>query len=173
MAWGASRDSACYQAAASVKMHLLAVGTRMPGWVATAFEEYARRMPRECSIELREIPPAHRGKNGNADRYKADEAQRILSVLPRGAHLVVLDERGKSWTTKQLSRQLDDWMHSGHDLALVVGGPDGLDPSLMQQAQQKWSISPLTLPHPMVRVLLAEQLYRAMTILQGHPYHRE
>jgi 23S rRNA (pseudouridine1915-N3)-methyltransferase len=173
MAWRASRDSTGHQDVATVKIHLLAVGTKMPGWVVTAFEEYTKRMPRECSIELREIPPAHRGKNGNPDRYKADEAQRILSALPRGAHLVVLDERGKSWTTKQLSRQLDDWMHSGHDVALVVGGPDGLDPSLMQQAKQKWSLSPLTLPHPMVRILLAEQLYRAMTILQGHPYHRE
>jgi 23S rRNA (pseudouridine1915-N3)-methyltransferase len=156
-----------------VKIHLLAVGTKMPGWVVTAFEEYSKRMPRECSIELREIPPAHRGKSGNADRYKVDEAQRIISALPKGAQLVVLDERGKSWTTKQLSQQLDDWMHSGHDVALVVGGPDGLDPSIMQQAQQKWSLSPLTLPHPMVRILLAEQLYRAWTILQGHPYHRE
>ncbi len=156
-----------------MKIHLLAVGTKMPGWVATAFEEYAKRMPRECSIELREIPPAHRGKSGNPDRYKAEEAQRILSALPKGVHLVVLDERGKPWTTKQLSQQLDDWMHAGHDVALVVGGPDGLDVSVMLQAQQKWSLSPLTLPHPMVRILLAEQLYRAWTILQGHPYHRE
>ena len=173
MAWRPSRDSAGHQAAASVKIHLLAVGTKMPGWVTTAFEEYARRMPRECSIDLREIVPAHRGKSGNPDLYKADEAQRMLSALPKAAHLVVLDERGKAWTTKQLSQQLEDWMHSGQDVALVVGGPDGLDPVLMQQAQQKWSLSPLTLPHPMVRILLAEQLYRAWTILQGHPYHRE
>ena len=92
MAWRASRDSTGHQDVATVKIHLLAVGTKMPGWVVTAFEEYTKRMPRECSIELREIPPAHRGKNGNPDRYKADEAQRILSALPRGAHLVVLDE---------------------------------------------------------------------------------
>jgi 23S rRNA (pseudouridine1915-N3)-methyltransferase len=156
-----------------VKIHLLAVGTKMPGWVVTAFEEYSKRMPRECSIELREISPAHRGKSGNADRYKADEAQRIISALPKGAQLVVLDERGKPWTTMQLSRQLENWMQQGQDIALIVGGPDGLDPSIMQQAQQQWSLSPLTLPHPMVRILLAEQLYRAWTILQGHPYHRE
>jgi len=86
-----------------VKIHLLAVGTKMPGWVATAFEEYTKRMPRECSIELREIPPAHRGKSGNPDRYKSDEAQRILSALPKGAHLVVLDERGKPWTTSSMT----------------------------------------------------------------------
>ena len=156
-----------------MKILLLSVGPKMPGWVMTAFEEYSKRMPRECSIELREIAPAHRGKSGNADRYKTDEAQRIISALPKGAQLVVLDERGKPWTTKQLSQQLDGWMQSGQDVVLVVGGPDGLAPSLLQQAQQKWSLSPLTLPHPMVRILLAEQLYRAWTILQGHPYHRE
>lgn len=156
-----------------MKIHLLAVGTKMPAWVTTAFGEYRKRMPRECSIELREIAPAHRGKSGNPDRYKTDEAERILSAIPGGSYLIALDERGKPWTTKQLSQQLDGWMQSGQDVVLVVGGPDGLAPSLLQQAQQKWSLSPLTLPHPMVRILLAEQLYRAWTILQGHPYHRE
>ena len=145
----------------------------MPAWVTTAFEEYTKRMPRECAVELKEIAPAHRSKSGKADKYKADEAKRILAAMPKGAHLVALDERGKPWTTRALSQQLDGWMGQGQDVALIVGGPDGLDRSLMQQAQQKWSLSPLTLPHPMVRVLLAEQLYRAWTILQGHPYHRE
>jgi 23S rRNA (pseudouridine1915-N3)-methyltransferase len=156
-----------------VKIHLLAVGTRMPGWVTNGFEEYAKRMPRECSVELKEIAPAHRSKSGNPEKYKADEAQRILAAVPKGAHPVALDERGKPWTTKELSQQLGNWMQLGQDVALIVGGPDGLDPSVMQQAQQTWSLSPLTLPHPMVRILLAEQLYRAWTILQGHPYHRE
>jgi 23S rRNA (pseudouridine1915-N3)-methyltransferase len=156
-----------------VKIHLLAVGTKMPGWVTTAFAEYTKRMPRECSVELKEIAPAHRGKSGNPDKYKADEAKQIVAAIPKGAHLVALDERGKPWTTKQLSQQLEHWMQQGQDVALIVGGPDGLDRSVMQQAQQTWSLSPLTLPHPMVRILLAEQLYRAWTILQGHPYHRK
>lgn len=156
-----------------MKIHLLAVGTKMPGWVTTAFEEYAKRMPRECSIELREINPAHRSKNGSAEKYKADEAKQIVSAIPKGAYLVALDERGKPWTTKQLSQQLENWMQQGQDVAMLVGGPDGLDASVMQLAQQKWSLSPLTLPHPMVRILLSEQLYRAWTIMQGHPYHRK
>jgi 23S rRNA (pseudouridine1915-N3)-methyltransferase len=156
-----------------VKIHLLAVGTKMPGWVTTGFEEYRKRMPRECSIELKEIAPAHRGKSGKPEKYKTDEAKQIAAAIPKGAHLVALDERGKSWTTKQLAGQLENWMQLGQDVVLVVGGPDGLDASLMQQAQQSWSLSPLTLPHPMVRILLAEQLYRAWTILQGHPYHRD
>lgn len=156
-----------------MKIHLLAVGTKMPGWVTTGFEEYRKRMPRECSIELKEIAPAHRGKSGKPEKYKTDEAKQIAAAIPKGAHLVALDERGKSWTTKQLAGQLENWMQLGQDVVLVVGGPDGLDASLMQQAQQSWSLSPLTLPHPMVRILLAEQLYRAWTILQGHPYHRD
>ena len=138
-----------------MKIYLLAVGTKMPAWVRTAFEEYTRRMPRECSIELKEINPAQRSKSGNPDKYKADEAKQIIAAMPKSAHLVALDERGKPWTTKQLSQHLEHWMQQGQDIALVVGGPDGLDLSIMQQAQQKWSLSPLTLPHPMVRVLLA------------------
>ena len=141
-----------------MKIHLLAVGTKMPGWVTTGFEEYRKRMPRECSIELKEIAPAHRGKSGKPEKYKTDEAKQIAAAIPKGAHLVALDERGKSWTTKQLAGQLENWMQLGQDVVLVVGGPDGLDASLMQQAQQSWSLSPLTLPHPMVRILLAEQL---------------
>jgi 23S rRNA (pseudouridine1915-N3)-methyltransferase len=156
-----------------VKIHLLAVGTKMPGWVTTAYNEYTKRMPRECSVELKEINPAHRSKNGNSAKYKADEAKSIMAALPKGAYLVALDEHGKPWNTQQLSQNLENWMQQGQDVALIVGGPDGLDRELLQQAQQKWSLSPLTLPHPMVRILLAEQLYRAWTILQGHPYHRE
>jgi 23S rRNA (pseudouridine1915-N3)-methyltransferase len=156
-----------------VNIHLITVGTKMPAWVTTAYSEYAKRLPRECSLTLKEINAAQRTKNSNADKYKMEEARRLEAAIPWGARIIVLDERGQQWTTRQLSSNLEQWMQGGQDIALLVGGPDGLDKSLLQKARQKWSLSPLTLPHPMVRVVLAEQLYRAWSILQGHPYHRE
>lgn len=116
---------------------------------------------------------ATRGKSGSVAHYKAEEAKRILAALPKGCKLVVLDEHGQQTTTVQFSQKLDDWLASGQDVALVVGGPDGLAPELIQQAEWKWGLSKLTLPHPLVRVLVAEQIYRAWSVLQNHPYHRE
>ena len=155
-----------------MKIHLLAVGTKMPGWVTTGFEEYRKRMPRECSIELKEIAPAHRGKSGKPEKYKTDEAKQIAAAIPKGAHLVALDERGKQWSTEELAGQLENWMRDEHGVCFLVGGPDGLHSSCRERARSVWSLGRLTLPHPLVRVLLAEQLYRAWTITQNHPYHR-
>mgnify|MGYP001553568767 CR=1 FL=1 len=154
-------------------IHLIAVGTRMPAWVTQGYEEYSKRMPRECGLRLIEIAPGHRGKNASIDKAIEEEGKRMLAAIPKGANVIALDEKGKSWSTMQLSRQLEGWLHQGSDTALLVGGPDGLSASCRTSACTSWSLSPLTLPHPLVRVLLAEQLYRALSVLNGHPYHRE
>jgi len=145
----------------------------MPGWVQTGYAEYAKRLPKACTLKLVELPMATRGKSGSVAQYKSEEAKRILAAVPKGAKLIVLDENGQEPSTVQFSQKLDDWLASGQDVALVVGGPDGLDASLIQQAEWKWGLSKLTLPHPLVRVLVAEQIYRAWSVLQNHPYHRE
>lgn len=155
-----------------MRIHLLAVGTRMPRWVTEGFEEYSKRMPRECQLVLKEIEAAKRGKGAGPQQFMQDEAKRITAAIPKGALVVALDVKGKSWSTEILADKLTEWMQSGQDIALLIGGPDGLDPSCLQLATQRWSLSDLTLPHPLVRVLLAEQLYRAWTLTQGHPYHR-
>ena len=155
-----------------MKIYLIAVGNKMPAWVTTAYREYAKRMPRECSLQLLEINAAHRGKSSSTLKIKQQECKRIQAVIPKGASVIALDEHGKSWTTKQLSEQLQRWLQDGPDIALLVGGADGLSEECLQQSRLKWSLSPLTLPHPMVRVVVAEQLYRAWSLLHGHPYHR-
>jgi 23S rRNA (pseudouridine1915-N3)-methyltransferase len=144
----------------------------MPDWVQTGFEEYAKRLPPECALKLVEIPAEKRGKSTTVDQLRAREAARIIAALPKGAHIIALEVDGKSWSTEQLSAQLKRWMQNGNDVALLVGGPDGLDESCRARANEQWSLSPLTLPHPLVRVVLAEQLYRAWSVLAGHPYHR-
>ena len=144
----------------------------MPDWVNTAYEEYARRMPRECALKLTEIAPAHRGKNSSVDKIKHEEGKKLLAAIPKGALVIALDEHGKSLSTKQLSTTMDDWLSGGRNIALLVGGADGLSREVLDNANSKWSLSPLTLPHPMVRVIVAEQIYRAWSILNGHPYHR-
>ncbi|AZR82712.1 23S rRNA (pseudouridine(1915)-N(3))-methyltransferase RlmH [Thiomicrospira sp. S5] len=154
-------------------IHFIVIGQKMPRWVQDGYTEYAKRLPKACSLKLVELPMATRGKSGSVAHYKAEEAKRILAVLPKGCQLVVLDEHGQQTTTVQFSQKLDDWLASGQDVALVVGGPDGLAPELIQQAEWKWGLSKLTLPHPLVRVLVAEQIYRAWSVLQNHPYHRE
>jgi len=156
-----------------MNIRLLAVGTRMPGRVAEGFAEYARRMPRECRLELVEIAADPRTKNSPVARIKSAECGRPLPAVPRGALTVALDERGQSWSTRQLADRLENWLAGGRDVALLVGGPDGLDADCLEAAEQRWSLSPLTLPHPLVRVVVAEQLYRAWSLIQGHPYHRE
>ena len=159
-----------------MRIRLLSVGRRMPGWVDEGFAEYAKRLPAECALELVEIEPGRRGR-GNAsaadlDRIRRDEGERLLKALPDGALAVALDVRGRPWSTEQLAAQLTGWLGSGRDVALLVGGPDGLADTCLARAEQRWSLSPLTFPHPLVRVILAEQLYRAWSITKGHPYHR-
>lgn len=155
-----------------MKINLVAVGTKMPVWVTQGFEEYSRRLPRECQLQLVEIAPAKRGKNAQPQQWKHDEANRILAAIPDNHRVIALEVAGKSWSTETLSQNMADWLSDGRDVSLIVGGPDGLDARCLQRADLKWSLSELTLPHPLVRIVLAEQLYRAWTILQNHPYHR-
>ncbi|MDA0570683.1 23S rRNA (pseudouridine(1915)-N(3))-methyltransferase RlmH [Burkholderia gladioli] len=155
-----------------MKLHIVAVGHKMPGWVADGFDEYAKRMPPELRIELRELKPELRSGGRGAESVMAAERVRIEAALPKGARLVALDERGRDWTSMQLAQALPGWQQDGRDVAFVIGGADGLDPQLKARADLLLRISSLTLPHGMVRVLLAEQLYRAWSITQNHPYHR-
>jgi len=155
-----------------VKLLIIAVGDKMPGWVETACAEYLKRMPREARVELIEVKPEKRGGQ-SIERLKALEAARILEKLPKGARLIALDEHGQMADTRGLAGLLQDWLAEGRDVALVIGGADGLAPELLQRAELKLALSRLTLPHGLVRVLLSEQLYRASSLLKGHPYHRE
>jgi 23S rRNA (pseudouridine1915-N3)-methyltransferase len=155
-----------------MKVHLIAVGERMPGWVEAGFGEYAKRLPPECALRLVEIPPGKRTRNSDIPRLRAQEGERILAAIPKGALVVALEVKGRPWTTEDLAARLGEWLQGGRDVALLVGGPDGLDEACRARADLQWSLSPLTLPHPLVRVVLAEQVYRAWTLLKGHPYHR-
>jgi len=155
-----------------MQIQLVAVGTRMPGWVTEGYEKYAKRLPRECELVLKEIAPAKRGKNADIARLTDDEGERMLAALPRDAHIVALDVAGKEWSTEDLAEALARWLQNGRDVALLVGGPDGLSPACLKRANQRWSLSKLTFPHPVVRIIVAEQIYRAWSILQHHPYHR-
>jgi len=155
-----------------VKLLVAAVGTRMPAWVQAGWDEYARRLPPDCALELREIRPEPRTSGKTPAQMMAAEARRIEAALPAGALRIALDERGQDIDTRGLAAQLERWRASGRDVALLVGGPDGLDGGLKRACDQRLRLSALTLPHPLVRVLLAEQLYRAWTLLAGHPYHR-
>lgn len=155
-----------------MKIRLLAVGQKMPAWVEAGWAEYAGRMPPECRLELVEIPLAQRAKSQPVERAVQQEGGKLLAALDGGERLIALDVRGKAWSTDELATQLADWLRDGRDLALAVGGPDGLAPDVLARAERRWSLSPLTLPHPLVRVVIAEQLYRATSILKNHPYHR-
>ena len=155
-----------------MQIHLIAVGNRMPEWVSQGYEEFARRMPPECRLKLIEIPAAKRTKAVDIKRLLAQEGERKLEALPKNALVVTLDVSGRRWDTQELAQQLDAWMHEGRDIALLVGGPEGLAPACREQADRSWSLSPLTFPHPLVRIIVAEQLYRATTILKHHPYHK-
>ncbi|HET9818378.1 MAG TPA: 23S rRNA (pseudouridine(1915)-N(3))-methyltransferase RlmH [Rhodanobacteraceae bacterium] len=155
-----------------MRARLIAIGERMPRWVAGGFAEYTKRLSHELPLELVEIKPGSRGKGRDDARAMADEGAALLTALPRDAHVVVLDGRGAAWSSGQLADQLSNWRMSGRDLAFLIGGPDGHTHDVLQHADQRWSLGPLTLPHMLVRLLVAEQLYRATTIIKGHPYHR-
>lgn len=144
----------------------------MPAWVETGFREYAKRMPPECALRLVEIEPARRTKNAVDAQIRAEEGERLLRAIPKGAGVIALDERGERWSTQGLSGRLDGWLSEGRGQALLVGGADGLAPNVLARADSRWSLSPLTFPHPLVRVVVAEQVYRAWSLLRGHPYHR-
>jgi 23S rRNA (pseudouridine1915-N3)-methyltransferase len=155
-----------------MKLVVVAVGLRVPDWAQVAWDDYAKRFPPELKVELKAVKTEPRGSK-TLDTLFAAERQRIENAIPKGAHIVALDERGKSLTTAALATRLKAWQLQGGDVALVIGGPDGLDPAFRQAANERIRLSDLTLPHAMVRVLLVEQLYRAWSINANHPYHRE
>ncbi|WP_311221155.1 MULTISPECIES: 23S rRNA (pseudouridine(1915)-N(3))-methyltransferase RlmH [unclassified Acidovorax] len=155
-----------------MKLLIVAVGQRVPDWAQTAYDDYAKRFPPELKVELKAVKTEPRSSKTLETLYAA-ERERIESAIPRGMRVVVLDERGTNLTTKALAQRLKDWQLSGDDVALVIGGPDGLEPAFRQAAHERIRLSDLTLPHAMVRVLLIEQLYRAWSVNAGHPYHRE
>ena len=160
-----------------MKLHILAIGHKPPAWVAAGFEDFARRMPREARLELTEIKPAPRSRQNQSvasiSRLLAVEKSRFLAALPPGCVRIALDERGKQLATAELARRLAAWMQGGQDVAFMIGSADGLDQELKAGADLLLCLSAMTFPHALVRVLLAEQLYRAMSMIQNHPYHRE
>ena len=160
-----------------MKLHILAIGHKPPDWVVAGFEDYARRMPREARIQLTEIKPAPRSRQAPSAaalaRILEAEKSRLVAALPPGCVRIALDERGKPLSTADLARRLTAWMQGGRDVAFLIGSADGLDQELKADADLLLSLSAMTLPHAMVRVLLAEQLYRAVSMIQNHPYHRE
>lgn len=155
-----------------MRLHLIAVGNRMPGWVEQGYAEYAKRLPADCALQLHEIAPGKRTKGADLERARREEGDKMLAALPKGAYVVALEVGGKDWSTEDLAQRLAEWRQLGRDVALLVGGPEGLADSCRARADVQWSLSRLTLPHPLVRIVLAEQIYRAWSLLQGHPYHR-
>jgi len=155
-----------------MRIHLIAVGHKMPDWISCGYQEYAKRLPSDCALQLHEIPAQKRGKGADLSRIADQEGRRMLEAVPKGAWVIALDEYGISWPTSKLAEQLSSWQQQGRDIALFVGGPEGLATACRERADQVWSLSGLTLPHPLVRVIVAEQLYRALSINNNHPYHR-
>lgn len=156
-----------------VLLRLIAIGSRQPAWVNAGFEDYARRFPPECRLELTELPSGSRGKGQDSSRALTFEGKRMLRTLPADGWVVALDERGRPWTSRELADRLAAWMALGQDVMFLIGGPDGLAPSCKNRAAELWSLSALTLPHGLARVVVAEALYRAHSLLRGHPYHRD
>lgn len=155
-----------------MKLYVVAVGQRVPDWAQTAWDDYAKRFPPELKVELKAVKTEARGSK-TVDQLCGAERERIEAAIPRGTRIVALDERGTPLTTVALAARLKGWQLASDDVALVIGGPDGLDPAFKQAAHERIRLSDLTLPHAMVRVLLVEQLYRAWSVNAGHPYHRE
>ncbi len=156
-----------------MKIQLVAVGTKMPDWVQKGYLEYERRFPKDFSLELIEVAASKRGKNADIKRILQQEGERTMAAIPKGNRIVTLEVGGKPWDTPALAKNLEAWQLDGRNVSLLVGGPEGLAPQCIAASEQKWSLSPLTLPHPLVRVVVAESLYRAWSINNNHPYHRE
>ena len=155
-----------------MRIRLIAVGTRMPAWVTAGFDDYVQRLPREIRFELVEIAVEHRGKNADIVRMREAEGDKILRACGREAQLIAFDEHGEALDTVAWSKALAGWQQDGRDVCFAVGGPDGHAPAVLAAARARWSLSKLTFPHALVRVLIAEQLYRAHSLLINHPYHR-
>ena len=155
-----------------MQISLIAVGQKMPAWVNQGYEEYARRMPPECPLQLIEIPLTRRSKASDISRLMDREGEQMLAAIKKDSLVVAMEVTGKPWSTPQLADHITGWMQSGRNIALLVGGPEGLATACQKRADLKWSLSCLTLPHPLVRIVIAEQLYRALSILKHHPYHK-
>ncbi|MEN9434684.1 MAG: rRNA ((1915)-N(3))-methyltransferase RlmH [Pseudomonadota bacterium] len=155
-----------------MRIHLLAIGSKMPDWVNTATDEYIGRMPPHCRVIPHEITAEKRTKTADLKKIREVEGDKLLAAIPAGSLVIALDVLGKAWSTEQLAQNLNTWMVGGRDVALLVGGPEGLSKACVDRAEVRWSLSPLTFPHPLVRVIVAEQLFRAWSILSNHPYHR-
>lgn len=155
-----------------MKIFLIAIGHRMPAWVIEAYDEYSKRMPKEFTLDIIEVAAIRRTKNVDTKSIIKKEGAALLSAIPKNCKVVLLDGEGQQWSTAELAQNLDKWSNTGQNIALLVGGPDGHDDKCREHASQSWSLSRLTFPHPFVRVLIAEQLYRASCILKNHPYHK-
>ena len=151
-----------------MRAFLIAVGERMPAWVQQGFAEYAKRLSRELPLELIEVA----AKSRDPARAMTEESAALLAAIPKGAHVVALDGRGRAWSSEELAQQLARWRMQGKDLAFLIGGADGFASTVLDRADQKWSLGPATLPHPLVRIVVVEQIYRAASLLANHPYHR-
>jgi 23S rRNA (pseudouridine1915-N3)-methyltransferase len=155
-----------------MRFSIVAIGQRMPSWVVSGWTEYARRFPPGLGLDLNELPAIRRSRNADIDSIRRRESEALLAATPKSSLLIALDENGKQWSTAELSGQMSQWMQRGRDVSFLIGGPDGLSAQCLQRASVCWSLSRLTLPHPLVRVVVAEQLYRAWSVTQNHPYHR-
>ena len=155
-----------------MQIYLIAIGQRMDAWVQQAYDEFAKRLPHECRLRLIEVPANKRTKNTDLRRIVKEEGERLLAAIPSNTIVYALDATGQQWSTERLSNQLENWLVDGRDVALLIGGPDGLSEQCKTQAEACLSLSKLTFPHPLVRIIIAEQIYRAWSILKGHPYHR-
>lgn len=156
-----------------MQIQVVAVGNKMPIWVTQGFDEYANRLTGDTRLSLTQIAAGKRAKNADLKRIVQREEQHILAAIPRGNKIVALEVTGSAWNTQQLAHTLTRWQLDGRNISIVIGGPEGLTPECLAKAEEKWSLSPLTLPHPLVRIVLAESLYRAWSINNNHPYHRE
>jgi len=155
-----------------MRFRVVAIGQRMPSWVVRGWQEYARRFPPALGLDLKEIPAVKRSRNAEPEVIRHREGEALLAAVSRDSHVIALDENGRQWSTRELSVEMMGWMQSGRDVNFLIGGPDGLSAPCLQRAGNAWSLSRLTLPHMLVRVVLAEQLYRAWSMTQNHPYHR-
>jgi len=155
-----------------MRIQIITVCSKMPRWVTEGYEEYAKRLPKHCSLSLCEIPLGKRRSNTNIQRLQEKESQQMLSMAGKHDHIIALEAQGAPWSTEQLANELQSWRHSGTNVSLLVGGPEGIASKVSSKAHQQWSLSSLTLPHTMVRLVIAEQIYRAWSIINHHPYHR-